>query len=178
MIKHWSWFEAAALWLAACLWAGSALGSPGYLPTTGPMPVRFQKAPVPVPPGQLPPLLQPEIQAPQNDGAGTNAPVPSLPATDAETNSALHPPLSDSAVSLPKPPEPVAPPPSVAIPFSLPGPYGPPAAAEPPIDPVALLNQLLVLSTNGPGARFIMPVFIPPSPPAFSPSSHAVYESP
>jgi hypothetical protein len=44
-------------------------------------------------------------------------------------------------------------------------------------DPQALLTYLLTVSTNDPGAKVIMPVFIPPAPPAPTASSHATYES-
>ena len=61
--------------------------------------------------------------------------------------------------------------------MALPEMTQPPAAFAPLADPQALLSYLLTVSTNEPGPKVIMPVFIPPTPPALFPSSHASYES-
>jgi hypothetical protein len=65
----------------------------------------------------------------------------------------------------------------MVIPFALPAPSQPDQATDGVVDPQVLLNYLLSVSTNEPGAKVIMPVFIPAAPPQPYPSSHATYES-
>ena len=151
MAKHYRWFKAAVPLLAVCLLgrdAGSASGSPGYLPALGPVPVRFQ-IPSPVMPLMLwPPLIQPE--------------KPTVPGVAQRTSaSAAEPPAIE--------------PPVMADPSSetIAGPL----ATEGLVDLQTQLNYLLSVSTNAPGAKVLMPVFVPPAPPLPSPSSHATYES-
>jgi hypothetical protein len=63
------------------------------------------------------------------------------------------------------------------VPFPVPASSLPGSAAEGVVDPQVLLSYLLSISTNEPGAKVIMPIFVPPTPPAPSASSHATYES-
>jgi hypothetical protein len=173
MAKHHWWLKAAVSLLAVCLLsrdAGSAMGGPGYLPAVGPVPVWFRTPSRVVPVVLWPPLLQPEQQTVKREAQMTNAPAIEAPRMESLTNAL---PPSTTAASLPA----ISPPPEMVIPFSLPAPSQPGQATDDVVDPQVLLNYLLSVSTNEPGAKVIMPVFIPPAPPLLYPSSHATYES-
>jgi hypothetical protein len=172
MAKHHLWLKAAVSLLAVCLLgrdAGSAMGSPGYLPAVGPVPVWFQTPSRVVPVVLWPPLLQPEQQTVKREAQMTNAPAVEAPRMESLTNAL---PPSTTAASLP-----AISPPEMVIPFSLPAPSQPDQATDGVVDPQVLLNYLLSVSTNEPGAKVIMPVFVPPAPPLPYPTSHATYES-
>ena len=174
MAKHHWWLKAAVALLAVCLLgrdAGSAMGGPGYLPAVGPAPVWFQTPSRVVPVVLWPPLLQPEQQTVKCEAQMTNAPAVEAPGMEPLTNAI--PPSATAASSPAAPPLP----PEMVIPFALPARSQPNQATDGVVDPQVLLNYLLSVSTNEPGAKVIMPVFIPPAPPQPYPSSHATYES-
>ena len=167
------WLKAAVPLLGVCLLgrdAGSATGSPGYLPTVGPVPLRLQVPSRLAPTMLWPPLLAAQKQAVKSEAQLTNAPAIEVPEVSSLTNAI---PLSTTAASTP-----VAPPPDPVNLFPIPVPSPPEQPTDGVFDPQALLGYLLSVSTNEPGAKVIMPVFIPPAPPVTYPSSHATYESP
>jgi hypothetical protein len=189
MAKHSWWLRAAVTLLAVCLLGGdpgAATAGPGYLPVVGPVPVRFQ-TPSPVVPVVLwPPLLQPEKQAvgseawppllqPDKQALGeaqtTNAPAAEALGMESPSNPVAPSTTSTDAGAADLPP------PDLAIPFPLPAPNQPERMAIGMADPQVVLNYLLSASTNEPGAKVIMPIFVPPAPPVPFPSSHATYES-
>ena len=173
MAKHYRWLKAAVPLFVVCLLgrdAGSATASPGYLPVVGPVPVWFQTPSRVVPVVLWPPLLQPEQPTVKSEAQMTNAPVAEAPRMESLTNAI---PPSTTAAGLPA----ISPPPEMIIPFSLPAPGQPGQAPDGVVDPQVLLNYLLSVSTNAPGAKVIMPVFIPPAPPLPYPTSPATYES-
>jgi hypothetical protein len=100
----------------------------------------------------------------------TNAPADETPRMESLTNAI---PPSMIAASSPA----ALPPPGMVIPFPLLALGQPDQATDGVDDPQAFLNYLLSVSTNEPGAKVLMPVFIPPAPPPPYPSSHATYES-
>ena len=176
MAKPFPWLKAVVLLIAVCALikgAGLATGSPGYLPAVGPAPVRFQTALPGVPAVLWPPLRQPEMPAVKTETHMTNAPARGDSTPDSSTTA---PPSSTTAAGSAAAPAP-SPQPDVIIPFPVPAASLPGAAAEGVVDPQALLTYLLSISTNAPGAKVIMPVFVPPAPPGASASSHATYES-
>jgi hypothetical protein len=173
MAKNYRWLKAAVALLAGCLLgrdAGSATGGPGYLPAVGPVPVWFQTASRVVPVVLWPPLLQPERQTVKVEPQMTNAAAVEAPRKESLTNAI--PPVMIAASSPAAPP-----PPGMVIPFPIPASSQPDQATDGVVDPRALLNSLLSVSTNEPGAKVLMPVFVPPAPPPPYPSSHATYES-
>jgi hypothetical protein len=124
-------------------------------------------------PFTLPPLLVPK-PPPADPGPLTNTPAFPGPLAPAATNAPAAVALSASSTAFPlAPADPI-------MPFPVPD-WAQPVAPPPPegagVDPQALLARLLTASTNDPGPRIIMPVFVPPPPPAPFPSSHATYES-
>jgi len=173
MAKHSRWLRAAVALLAVGLLGrdpGSATGGPGYLPIVGPVPIRFQ-TPSPVVPVVLwPPLLQPEQQTVKREAQMTIAPAVEAPRMESLTNTI---PPSMIAAGWPA----ALPPPGMVIPFPLSAPGQPEQATDAVVDPQVLLNFLLSVSTNEPGAKVLMPAFVPPAPPPPYPSSHATYES-
>ena len=175
MIKHYPCLEAAILLLAVCMLgksAGLASGSPGYLPVVGPAPVRFQTPSPVVPVALWPPLIQPEKLVLTAEAQMTNAPAAEALGIEPPTNAI------PSAVTTAG--SPGAAPPSQAtavIPFPIPAPSQHGQVPDGLADLQAQLNYLLSVSTNEPGAKVIMPVFVPPAPPLPYPSSHASYES-
>ena len=173
MAKHNQWLKAAVPLLAVFLLArdaGSATGGPGYLPAIGPVPVRFQKPSRVVPVVLWPPLFQPGQQTVKVEPQTTNAPAVETPTVESLTN-AIPPPIitASSPAALP--------PPGMVIPFPIPATSQPDPATDGVVDPQVMLNYLLSVSTNEPGAKVIMPVFVPSAPPLTYPSSHAAYES-
>ena len=173
MAKHYQWLKAVVPLLAVFLLsrvAGSATGGPGYLPAIGPVPVRFQTTSRVVPVVLWPPLLQPERQTVKGEAQMTNAPADETPRMEWLTNSI---PPSMIAAGSPA----ALPPPGMVIPFPLSAPGQPEQATDAVVDPQVLLNFLLSVSTNEPGAKVLMPAFVPPAPPPPYPSSHATYES-
>jgi hypothetical protein len=176
MAKPYLWLKAAAPLLVVCALisgAGLTTASPGYLPTVGPVPVRFRTALPGVPAVQWPPLRQPEMPAVKTEALMTNAPAGSSATPGISTNALPSSTTADGPAAAPALP----PPPDVIIPFPVPALSRPGAAPEGVVDPEALLTYLLSISTNAPGAKVIMPVFIPPAPPGASAFSHATYES-
>jgi hypothetical protein len=176
MAKRYPWLKAVVPLLAVCALingAELATGSPGYLPTVGPVPVRFRTALPGVPAVRWPPLRQPEMPAVKTEALMTNAPAGLSSTPDFSTNAL---PSSTTAAGSAAAPAP-SPQPDVIIPFPVPASSLPGTAAEGVVDPEALLTYLLSISTNAPGAKVIMPVFVPPAPPGASASSHATYES-
>jgi hypothetical protein len=115
-------------------------------------------------------LIQPEKQPIQQQM--TNAPAAEAPTIEAPTNA-----IPSSVTSAGSPAD--APPlqPAVVIPFPIPAQSQPGQVPDGLADLQAQLNYLLSVSTNEPGAKVIMPVFVPPAPPLPYPSSHASYES-
>jgi hypothetical protein len=101
----------------------------------------------------------------------TNAPEVAAPRMESLTNAI---PPSIIAASSPA----ALPPPGMVIPFPITALGQPDQATDAVVDPQALLNYLLSVSTNEPGAKVLMPVFVPPPPPLPYPASHATYESP
>ena len=161
-----------------CLLAEPAAAGPGYLSVTGPVPLRLRKAMPPSAEVQLPALRPLVIPVASIDVAPTNMSIP-MPAQTPTAGPANPVPLApdvDYAAGPPPPSEAAAPPPGVP-PYTGPGPLQLSPPAETSIDPMALLNYYLSVATNGMGPRVVMPVFIPPPPPAPSPVSRATYES-
>ena len=173
MAKHSRWLKATVLLFAVCLLGkspGLATGGLGYLPIVGPVPVRFQ-TPSPVVPVVLwPPLIQPEKQT--VEAQMTNAPSAEAPTIELPTNAILPSVTTADSPAAAPPPQP-----AVVIPFPIPALSQPGQLPNGLVDLQAQLNYLLSVSTNEPGAKVIMPVFVPPAPPLPYPSSHASYES-
>jgi hypothetical protein len=176
MKKRYRWLEAAvpllAVWLLGDSGAGSAAGSPGYLREVGPVPVRFQTPSAAVPALFWPPLVQPEKQTVSVEVPMTNAPATEAPAIEPLVFAVPSPELAGGLAATPPPPQP-----DMMMPFALPPPSQPDQVVDGLVDLQTRLNYLLSVSTNVSGARVIMPVFIPPAPPADNPSSRATYES-
>jgi hypothetical protein len=173
MRKHYRWLESALVLLAYGLLgieASSATGSPGYLPAVGVVPVRLQAPPTVVPIVLWPPLLQPEKLPIHSEVQMTNAPTVETPGMESSHTNPL-PTAAASSVDSP-PPQP-----SMVTPFPLLEQVQSGPAEEKVLDPQALLNYLLSVSTNESGAKVIMPIFVPPAPPLPQPASHATYES-
>ena len=179
MMNHFAGNNRALLSLLfACLCVGSVAAGPGYLPVTGPTPLRLQVALVPAAEVQLPPLRPPITEVAQNQASPTNGLPPAMdPAGAAPDWGPLAPP-SSSIGSTPDFLGPPLQPMDSGTPTALPGPLQMPGPAQPPIDPLSLLNSYLAASTNRAGSQIVMPVFIPPPAPAPSAGSHATYESP
>jgi hypothetical protein len=169
------WVKATILLFACCLLfrvrgVGLSTESPGYLPVVGPVPVRFQiHAPV-MPAVLWPPLIQPEKRMVANEVQLTNPPAAEAPATES-------PAMTDPFVEAVAAPPATPPPPAMVIPFPIPAPIQSAQVTDRLIDLQTQLNYLLLVSTNEPGAKVIMPLFVPPPPPPNYPSSHATYES-
>jgi hypothetical protein len=176
MAKHPRWPKAAlalfAVWLLGDCGAGSATAGTGYLPVVGPVPVRFQTPPAAVPVLLWPPLIQPEKQTAPVEAQMTNAPAAEAPVSESPTIA-----VPSSATAADSPAAPLPPQPALVIPFPLPAVNQPNQEIDGIVDLQAQLNYLLSASTNEPGAKVIMPLFVPPAPPAPFPSSHATYES-
>ncbi len=100
----------------------------------------------------------------------TNAPAVEAPRMESLTNA-----IPPSIIAASSPAD--LPPPGMVIPFPIPASSQPDQAMDGVVDPRALLNYLLSVSTNEAGAKLVMPVFVPPAAPLPSPSSHATYES-
>jgi hypothetical protein len=165
----------ASLLLATGLMEGSASPptkrSQAYLPALGPAPVRFQPHSQALPVLPWRPLLQAEKQPPDSV-----APVPNTPSIEQSVTEPLTNVIAPLTITADSPAAP-SPAPTVAIPFlSPPLSYLEPASNS-PVDLQELLGYLLSPSTNEPGAKVIMPVFVPPPAPMSFPSSHATYES-
>jgi len=101
-----------------------------------------------------------------------SAPAAEAPAIEAPTNAFLSLVPAASAPAAPSAPQPAE-----VIPFPIPASSQPGQVPEGIGDLQAQLNHLLSVSTNEPGTKVIMPVFVPPAPPAPFPSSHATYEA-
>lgn len=159
--------------LAICLlgWSiDSAPGGAGYLLAVGPAPVRFQTRSPQAPVVLWPPLLQPEQQTVNSEAQITNAPPAETAGLESPTNAI---PASMTAANAPAAP----PPPIAVLPFPMRVFNQAKPATDSVVDPQALLTYLLTVSTNEPGTKIIMPLFVPPAPPSPYPSSHATYES-
>jgi hypothetical protein len=176
MAKHYRWPKAVLGLFAVCLLgdcgAGSATAGPGYLSRVGPVPVRFQTSPAVAPVVLWPPLIQPEKQTVPVDAQMTNAPAAEAPASEAPGVAVPPSATVPDAPAAPPPPQP-----AMVIPFPLPALSQPDQVTGGVADLQAQINYLLSASTNEQGAKVIMPVFVPPAPPAPFPSSHATYES-
>ena len=176
MAKPYLWLKAVVPLFAVCVWfrgTGLANGSLGYLPTVGPVPVRFQPLLPAVPTAPWPPLRQQELPVTKTEAQMTNSPA----AVASATGSTATAPLSsgtDAETSAAPPPSPQ---PDAITPFPVPASSLPSPATAGEVDPQALLTYLLSVSTNKPGVKVIMPAFIPPAPPAPFASSHATSET-
>ena len=102
----------------------------------------------------------------------TNAPAAEAPTIELPTNAILPSVTTADSPAAAPPPRP-----AVVIPFPIPALSQPGQLPNGLVDLQAQLNYLLSVSTNEPGAKVIMPVFVPPAPPLPYPSSHASYES-
>jgi hypothetical protein len=117
-------------------------------------------------------LTQPEKQTVTVEAQITNAPAGEAPTIEPPTNAIPSSMTTAGSPAAAPPPRPAA-----VIPFPIPAPSQPGQVSDGLVDLQARLNYLLSVSTNEPGAKIIMPVFVPPAPPLPYPSSHASYES-
>jgi hypothetical protein len=160
-------------------WAAAAAAFPGYLPTVGPIPLRFATPAAPLNPALLKPLTPPAPEPmaasdrshPSETGAAQEAPVVLQPGL---TNGL---PMVNSE---PPPPTEPPPPPTVSVsPLSVLPTLD--TANAPPVTPQMLVPFFVSRfsnATNTAGVSVVLPVgFAPPSP---SPplSSSATYQSP
>jgi len=177
MKKHPRRPEAGALTIGWCLLAiatAPAAPSPGYLPATGPAPLRFQ----PPKPAGLPAGLQLLLQ-PDNRGTDLTNGTTNSPAMDAMDPWVFPPPDTAASSAPARPPDTADSP----IPAQPPNPFQlalPPSsdaalATNPMIDMRSLLSWLLPNATNAPVSSVLFPVFVPATPPPRP--SQAVYES-
>ena len=159
-------------------WAAAAAAFPGYLPTVGPLPLRFASPPATFNPSLLKPLTPP---VPESNAASDRS----------------HPPETGAAKEVPVVPKPglTNGPPIVNL--VTPPLTEPPAVPTTSVSPLAVLVNLdtnaptvtpqmlvpffvsrLPNATNTAGLSVVLPVgFAPPSP-SPSPSSSAIYQSP
>ena len=163
MAKLLPWPEAAAIFISVALMAAIPATSldRGYLPMVGPVPMRFL-SPVNRTSLLLPPLIH-KSSAESTNGAAVD-PAHRLDSTDV---TALLP-VPQGAENDPK----------LFDPDALLWPDPPTTPAEPGDTRYSesVLQYLLPPSTNAPGARLALPIFVPPKSPVSTPSSHAIYE--
>jgi hypothetical protein len=160
-------------------WVATAAAFPGYLPTVGPLPLRFATPAAPFNPALLKPLTPPapepkaesDRSPPSQTGAAQEAPVvlnPGLTNGLPTVNSEM-PPLTEP------PPAPIASVSPLSVLVNL------DTTNAPPVTPQMLVPffvSRLSNSTNGAGLSVVLPVgFAPPSP-SPPPSSSATYQSP
>ena len=168
--------EAGALTIGWCLLAiatVSAAPSTGYLPVTGPAPLRFQPPKSAGLPAGLLPLLQPDNRSTDLTSVATNSPATDamdtwgFPPPDASVSSAPARPPDTADLPIPaRPPDPIQ--------LALPPSSDAALAMNPAIDMRSLLSWLLPNVTNAPATSVLFPVFVPATPPR---PSQAVYES-
>ena len=168
---------AAGLLLVVAGWAATLQAD--YLPVTGPAPLRFQAPAAPREVVPLPPLRMVDPPPPVS-------PPPDL--ASARTNSLAGqkgaPPTASQAAALAASGGtdgsvlPVAPPPGNDLPPVAGESLPPSSAVSPIVTPQMLVQFFWGAGSNAPPRAFVMPTFVPPSPPDVAPSSSATYSTP
>ena len=171
MEKRRPWLESVAI-AACCLVAADcavANATGGYLRSLGPAPVRYQpRHPAPSGSTVLPSLLSLETTGSNAVETVTNSAPPNIPSI-APTNHVAVPPADETV--------PAASPDGADLSDTFPpGPLMVPDATPQMINPDTILQYLAPVSTNATNQAVLVPVFVPPTPPPSTRSSHATYE--